>query len=90
MFVLFVCEGIEIFVVGIDIEVYEMVVYNEIVWFYVLELIDLFLFDEYCKMVFLIVLFVFKDDNKWCLYDGMLMIYVMIIDVGFLLCVNNS
>lgn len=87
---LFVCEGIEIFVVGIDIEVYEMVVYNEIVWFYVLELIDLFLFDEYCKMVFLIVLFVFKDDNKWCLYDGMLMIYVMIIDVGFLLCVNNS
>lgn len=84
------CEGIEIFVVGIDIEVYEMVVCNEMVWFYVLELIDVFLFDEYCKMVFLIVLFVFKDDNKWWLCDGMVMIYVMIMDVGFLLCVNNS
>ncbi|MDN7643820.1 hypothetical protein QZM59_22910 [Burkholderia cenocepacia] len=79
-------EGIEIFAVGTDTEVYEMVARNEMAWFHAPEPTDALLLDEHRKMAFSIVSLAFKDDNKWRLHDGT----ATITDAGFLSRVNNS
>ncbi len=83
-------EGIEIFAVGTDTEVYEMVARNEMAWFHAPEPTDALLLDEHRKMAFSIVSLAFKDDNKWRLHDGTSTIHATITDAGFLSRVNNS